>query len=222
MAEQVIKLEKPTLDTDFMKALQTRCSCREYDPDKELSLHQLSNLLWAAYGNNRQNKVREKHHFLAYKTVPSSWAAYPLELYVVTKKGIYLYIPDNEELKLIKEGNYMNLSGNQAFVPDCSLNIYLVTNYKKQKEFPNERLSNMFKSNNNAMKHSLIDAGIVSQNISVFCEVYGLKSIVRGDLGDPKKMRELLNLDEDREPILAQSIGFHKEKPENAAFDYLG
>ena len=79
----------------------------------------------------------------------------------------------------------------------------------------------MFKSNNNAMKHSLIDAGIVSQNISVFCEIYGLKSIVRGDLGDPKKMRELLNLDEDKEPILAQSIGFLKPKPENASFDYL-
>ena len=221
MTEQIIKLEKPQLDTDFMKALQTRSSCREYDPNKELSLQQLSNLLWAAYGNNRQNKVREKHHFLAYKTVPSSCAAYPLELYVLTKKGIYLYLPDNEELKLIKEGNFMNLSGTQAFVPDCSLNIYFVTNYKKQKEFPNERLSNMFKSNNNAMKHSLIDAGIVSQNISVFCEIYGLKSIVRGDLGDPKKMRELLNLDEDKEPILAQSIGFLKAKPENASFDYL-
>ena len=221
MSEQIIKLNKPKLDTDFMKALQTRASCREYDPNKELSLQELSDLLWAAYGNNRQNKVRQKHHFLAYKTVPSSCAAYPLELYVVTKKGIYLYNPDNEELKLIKEGNFMNLTGTQAFVPDCSLNIYIVTNYKKQKEFPNERLSNMFKSNNNAMKHSLIDAGIVSQNISVFCEIYGLKSIVRGDLGDIKKMRELLNLDEDREPILAQSIGFHKSKPENAQFNYL-
>ena len=172
MSEQIIKLNKPKLDTDFMKALQTRASCREYDPNKELSLQELSDLLWAAYGNNRQNKVRQKHHFLAYKTVPSSCAAYPLELYVVTKKGIYLYNPDNEELKLIKEGNFMNLTGTQAFVPDCSLNIYIVTNYKKQKEFPNERLSNMFKSNNNAMKHSLIDAGIVSQNISVFCEIY--------------------------------------------------
>ena len=222
MSEQIIKLNKPKLDTDFMKALQTRASCREYDPNKELSLQELSDLLWAAYGNNRQNKVRQKHHFLAYKTVPSSCAAYPLELYVVTKKGIYLYNPDNEELKLIKEGNFMNLTGTQAFVPDWSLNIYIVTNYKKQKEFPNERLSNMFKSNNNAMKHSLIDAGIVSQNISVFCEIYGLKSIVRGDLGDIKKMRELLNLDEDREPILAQSIGFLKSKPENAEFDYLG
>ena len=139
----------------------------------------------------------------------------------MTKKGIYLYLPDNEELKLIKEGNFMSLTGTQNFVPDCSLNIYFVTNYKKQKEFPNERLANMFKSNNNAMKHSLIDAEIVSQNISVFCEVYGLNSIVRGDLGDVKKMRELLKLDEDREPILAQSIGFHKSKPENSQFDYL-
>ena len=222
MTEQVIKLNKPQLDTDFMKALQTRSSCREYDPNKELSLQQLSNLLWAAYGNNRQNKVRRKHHFLAYKTVPSSCAAYPLELYVVNKKGIYLYIPDNDELKLIKEGNFMSLTGTQSFVPDCSLNIYFVTNYKKQKEFPNERLANMYKTNNNAMKHSLIDAGIVSQNISVFCEIYGLKSIVRGDLGDAKKMRELLNLDEEREPILAQSIGFFKSKIENAEFDYLG
>ena len=222
MTEQVIKLNKPQLDTDFMKALQTRSSCREYDPNKELSLQQLSNLLWAAYGNNRQNKVRQKHHFLAYKTVPSSCAAYPLELYVVNKKGIYLYIPDKDELKLIKEGNFMSLTGTQSFVPDCSLNIYFVTNYKKQKEFPNERLANMYKTNNNAMKHSLIDAGIVSQNISVFCEIYGLKSIVRGDLGDAKKMRELLNLDEEREPILAQSIGFFKSKIENAEFDYLG
>ena len=222
MADSVIKLNKPELNTDFMKALQTRQSCREYDPNKELSLQELSNLLWCAYGNNRQNKVRKKHHFLAYKTVPSSCAAYPLELYVVTKKGIYLYEPDNDDLKLIKEGNYMSVTGTQAFVPDCSLNIYFVTNYKKQKNHPAERLATMFKSNNNAMKHSLIDAGIVSQNISVFCEVYGLKSIVRGDLGDVKKMRELLNLDEDREPILAQSIGYLKEKPENAEFDYLG
>ena len=159
---------------------------------------------------------------MAYKTVPSSCAAYPLELYVVTKKGIYLYLPDDDELKLIKEGNFMNLTGTQAFVPDCSLNIYFVTNYKKQKEFPNERLANMYKTNNNAMKHSLIDAGIVSQNISVFCEVYGMNSIVRADLVDIKKMRELLNLDEDREPILAQSIGFLKSKPENSEFDFLG
>ena len=54
----------------------------------------------------------------------------------------------------------MNLTGTQAFVRDYYLNIYFITKYKKQKEFPNERLSNMFKSGN-AEKHSLIDAGIL-------------------------------------------------------------
>jgi SagB-type dehydrogenase family enzyme len=221
MAEKIIKLNKPQINNEFMKACQNRVSCRDYDPTKELSLQQLSDLLWCAYGNNRQNKVRQKHHFLAYKTVPSACAAYPLELYAVTRKGIYLYDPDNEELKLIKEGNFMNVTGSQAFVPDSSLNIYIVTNYKKQKEFPNERIANAFKAGNTAKHCSLLDAGIVSQNISIYCEINGLKSVVRGELGDVKKMRELLNLDEDKEPVLAQSVGFIKEKDEKFEFAFL-
>ena len=55
-----------------------------------------------------------------------------------------------------------------------------------------------------------------------FIVINGLKSIIRGDLGDAKKMRELLNLDENKEPILAMSIGLFKEKKENSEFDYLG
>ena len=115
----------------------------------------------------------------------------------------------------------MNITGGQVFVPDCSLNIYIVANYKKQKEFPNERIANLFKVGNEAFKFALLDAGIVSQNISIFCEVNGLKSLVRGDLGDVKKMRELLSLDEDKEPILAHSVGFFKEKTENSEFGFL-
>ena len=57
MTEKVIKLNKPQLDTDFMKALQTRCSCREYDPEKELSLHELSNF---CYGQLMETIVKIK------------------------------------------------------------------------------------------------------------------------------------------------------------------
>ena len=45
---------------------------------------------------------------------------------------------------------------------------------------------------------------------------------MRGEMGDIPKMKELLDLKEDEEPILAQSIGFLKSKPENSEFDYLG
>ncbi len=47
MAENLIKLNKPELKGDFMNACQTRKSCREYDPNKELSLQQLSNFFGA-------------------------------------------------------------------------------------------------------------------------------------------------------------------------------
>ena len=176
MEGKVIKLNKPNIDNAFMQACQNRVSCREYDPNKELSLQQLSELLWCAYGNNRQNKVRKKHHFLAYKTVPSGSAVYPLEIYAVTNKGIYLYDPDNEELHLIKEGNYMKYTGNQAFVPDCTLNIYIIFNYRKRKEFPNERIAGIPKEI--ATRSALVEAGCVSQNISLYCTLNGLSTVV--------------------------------------------
>ena len=54
-----------------------------------------------------------------------------------------------------------------------------------------------------------------------YCEINGLQSVVRGELGDVKKMKELLNLDEEKEPVLAKSIGFIKEKDEKFEFPFL-
>ena len=45
---------------------------------------------------------------------------------------------------------------------------------------------------------------------------------MRGEMGDIPKMKELLELKEDEEPILAQSIGFFKEKKENGEYAYMG
>ena len=223
MAEKVIKLNKPKIEDAFMKGVQERKSCREYDPNKELTIQQISEILWCTYGNNRQNKIRQKHHFLAYKTVPSACGTYPLKIYAVTKKGIYFYDPDNEELRLVKEGNFMKYTGSQAFVPDCSLNIYMIADFKKQKEFPNERISNRFKTGGTlGMRCALLEAGAASQNISIYCAINGLDSVMRGEMGDIPKMKELLDLKEDEEPILAQSIGFFKEKKENGEFAYMG
>ena len=219
MAEKVIKLNKPKIEDAFMKGVQERKSCREYDPNKELTIQQISEILWCTYGNNRQNKIRQKHHFLAYKTVPSACGTYPLKIYAVTKKGIYFYDPDNEELRLVKEGNFMKYTGSQAFVPDCSLNIYIIFNYRKRKEFPNERIAGIPKEI--ATRSALVEAGCVSQNISLYCTLNGLSTVVRGEIGNVEKMRELLNLDEYQEPILAHCVGFYKSKEENNEFKYL-
>ena len=65
----------------FMKALSDRHSDREY-ADKELSLQDLSDLLWAANGINRPDGKR---------TAPSALNKQDIDIYVIMKEGAYLY-----------------------------------------------------------------------------------------------------------------------------------
>lgn len=64
-----------------MKALSDRHSDREYAA-KELSLQDLSDLLWAANGINRPDGKR---------TAPSALNKQDIDIYVIMKEGAYLY-----------------------------------------------------------------------------------------------------------------------------------
>lgn len=81
---QGISLNAPSKQcgTDVMTALANRQSCRSY-ADKELSLQQLSDLLWAANGVNRPEK--------GMRTAPSALNYQDVDIYVCTAKGAYLY-----------------------------------------------------------------------------------------------------------------------------------
>ena len=74
ISAQDIKLPEPekNIGKPLMQALNERKSSREFS-DKELSLQQLSNLLWAANGFNREDK----------RTAPTARNCQELELYVV-------------------------------------------------------------------------------------------------------------------------------------------
>ena len=48
-----ITLNPPEIKGELMESIKNRHTSREYNKDKELSLQQLSDLLWVAYGNNR-------------------------------------------------------------------------------------------------------------------------------------------------------------------------
>ena len=206
--EKTIKLAEPKLEGDFMKALKNRKSSRQFD-DKDIPHQELSELLWAAYGNNRQNKVRAPHTFLAYKTVPSFCAAYMFlnGFFVFTKKAIYRYDTDKNELILIKEGDFREKTGNQDFVKTASINIVLFSDYKLMKEYPTEHIKNFF-TDDICMKASCYDAGYISQNIYLYCTLHGMKSIARAEAGDEKELRQLLGLGDNFHLILAHSVGY--------------
>ena len=88
MAQDII-LPQPDMNmkTTLGEALQKRKSTRSYT-QQELDLQQISNVLWAAWGYNREDK----------RTAPSSQNKQELDHYVVLKSGIYGYDAKNNRL----------------------------------------------------------------------------------------------------------------------------
>lgn len=166
----------------LMEALNERQSNRDFS-GKELCTQTLSDLLWAAYGFNRETK----------RTAPSSQDRQEIDLYVVLNSGIYFYDAKNQQLILRVEGNHQAKTGRQPFVEVAPLNFVFVANLDKA-------------SNRDA---ALIDCGFISQNIYLFCASEGLISVVRGNI-DKGELHSLLGLNEKQEVLLAQTVGYKK------------
>lgn len=82
--------------SSVMKALSDRHSDREY-ASKELSLQDLSDLLWAANGINRPDGKR---------TAPSALNKQDIDIYVIMKEGAYLYDAKANSLQPIAKGDH--------------------------------------------------------------------------------------------------------------------
>jgi len=106
-----IKLPNPSLKGTMTieEALAKRRSIREYK-DTLLTLEEVSQILWSAYGitDTVKRSGKELH------TAPSAMAIYPLTIYLVAGKvkdlpaGIYQYVPKDHYLILHKSGDFRN------------------------------------------------------------------------------------------------------------------
>src|SRR5574344_1682068 len=119
---QDIQLPAPdkTGGNPLMQALNERKSTRSFE-SKDLTVKQMSDLLWAANGFNRDDK----------RTAPTANNKQELELYVVLKTGIYFYHAKKHKLALVKKGDYRKSAGTQAYVADAPINILFVSDSEK-------------------------------------------------------------------------------------------
>ncbi len=181
---QDIQLPAPdrTGGKPLMQALNERQSNRSFQ-DKSLTQQQLSDLLWAANGFNRNDK----------RTAPTANNRQELELYAVTKEGVYFYDAKNHLLKEVKKGDHRAKAGMQDFVAEAALNLIFVSDMEKA----------------SSRDFALIDCGFVSQNVYLYCASEGLGSVVRGFF-DKKVLSELLELPSSQEVLLTQSVGYVK------------
>ncbi|MDR2083767.1 MAG: SagB/ThcOx family dehydrogenase [Bacteroidales bacterium] len=109
-----IKLNQPNLERgkSLMHSLSERHSERNYS-DKQLSLQDLSDLLWAANGINRPD---------GHRTAPSSMNKQDILLYVALPEGTYFYNHKTHILEPVSEGDHrQKIRGNMP-----ALNIILV------------------------------------------------------------------------------------------------
>lgn len=186
---ETIKLPSPqkTGGMSLMEALDKRQSQREYS-SKELSLQQMSNLLWAAYGINRPN---------GYRTAPSARTAHEYDIYIIKQEGWYVY--DAKEHALLKMGteDLREYAGTQDFVQTAPVNLVFVADMEKMASF-NEEMQKLY---------SAADVGYISQNVYLWCASEGLATIVRGQI-DKAKAKEVLKLRPKQQVILAQTVGY--------------
>lgn len=181
LSAQDVKLPAPdrTGGKPLMQALNERQSIRSYQ-DKPLTVQQLSDLLWAANGFNRDDK----------RTAPTANNRQELELYVVTKEGAYFYDAGDHLLKEIKKGDYRSRTGVQDYVAGAALNLVFVSDMGKA----------------SSKQYAYTDCGFVAQNVYLYCASEGLGSVVRGSF-DQEVLKELLNLAPNHEVLLTQSVG---------------
>jgi len=190
---QDIKLNAPNKSrgSAFMKALSDRQSVREFDA-KELSLQDLSDLLWAANGINRPNGNR---------TAPSSQNRQEIDVYVINKDGAYLYDAASHTLKGINRGDFRKAAAaTQDYAATASVIVILVANLEKAGDpaLENTRIS------------AAMDAGIVNQNINIFCAAVGLVTVPRGIM-NKDELKQGLKLSDTQVLMLNNPVGYPKQ-----------
>lgn len=189
--DNTIVLSKPNLERGIpvMKALSQRASAREFGT-KQISVSDLSDLLWAANGINRPEEGR--------RTAATALNAQDIDIYLALESGIYLYEPVKHILNLVAEGDHRKtIAGSQQNFANAPLFVLLVSDISK------------FRMGEEAQKleWAAIDAGIVSQNIMLFCASEEMLSRPRSWM-EKDKLRKILNLTETQHLMLNIPVSY--------------
>ncbi|MDR1416986.1 MAG: SagB/ThcOx family dehydrogenase [Prevotellaceae bacterium] len=183
---QNIKLPAPQQNggKPLMEALSQRKSAREFDA-KALSEQTLSNLLWAAYGFNRDGM----------RTVPSANNKQEFEVYAVTEKGAYLYNAKENTLELVSDKDLRSQTGKQGFVTTAPLNLVFAYDTKAM---PDEKVA-------------YADCGFISQNVYLYCASEGLATVVRGGGISKEDLAKAIGLKDGYAIVFSQTVGYPKK-----------
>ena len=186
-----VKLPSPSISRSYLleTALKERKSSRDF-ADRELTLQELSDILWCANGINRPDSGG--------RTSPSAMNKQDIEIYVFLKNGAYCYDYRGNTLQPVAAGDFRAKLGMQPYVATAPLNLIYVSDLSKF-SFTGDREMKMITAG--------IDAGHCSQNVYLYCAAAHIGVVVRTSV-DKKAVGEILKLKGEATVIMGQTIGY--------------
>lgn len=177
-------------------ALDQRRSIRDLSA-AELSLKQISQLLWAAQGITHTEGLR---------TAPSAGALYPLELYLLVanveglEAGIYHYQPRSHSLTLIAKGDKRTrlavAAYGQMWIKDSAAVLLIAAEYERTK----------MKYGKRGIRYVHIEVGHAAQNVYLQATALGLGTTFVGAFLD-SGVAAVMDLDKEHEPLAILPLG---------------
>jgi SagB-type dehydrogenase family enzyme len=212
LAEQsgrVIYLPEPQTDgaISVEETLQNRRSQRQF-LDEEISLENLSQILWAAYGITQP---RENPPFLrgGLRTAPSAGALFPLEIYVAIGKvmgiepGVYKYISKEHKIVRIIDRDLRpeltSAAWGQKMIEEAPASVIYTAIFSRMTDKYGER---------GRERYVCMDLGHSAQNIYLQAEALGLGTCAIGAFAD-EDIAKILNLPKEEEPLYIMPIGYY-------------
>ena len=194
----VIQLPKPVVagKISLEEAISKRRSQRAFAP-KELTVEQIGQLLWAAQG------VTAEKNGHGLRSVPSGGALYPLEIYAVTKSGIFHYVSLGHQLEKKADKDYRrNLTEaalGQDSITQAPLSIVICAVYSRISKKYDQR----------GIRYADMEAGHAAQNIHLQAAALGLGSVPVGAFSD-QRIKSVLSLPDECAPLYIIPVGFIK------------
>ena len=198
---QTIVLPQPEKDggKSILASLLERKTVRAIS-SKELPMQVLSNLLWAAFGVNRNSAGFGK----AGRTAPSASNSQEIDLYVALPAGVYIYEAIEHQLLPVVKGDFRARSGRRS-AANAPLNIFYIVDLSRYDLGPTQP-DRSIGDPEVQKSYYYTDTGFIAQNIYLYAASSGLAAWFH-NCDKENTIREF-NLKPTQRVLFAQTVGY--------------
>jgi len=194
------ELPKPQMTggKPLMEALQLRQSSREFSADP-LPAQMLSNLLWAAFGVNRDKGNFGKPG----RTAASASNSQEIDLYVALPEGVYLYEAIPHRLAPVVAGDFRARSGRSS-AASAPVNIFYVVDLTRYvlEGNPDRRINDP----DVQKSYYYCAVGLIAQSVYLFAASQGLAAWFHNC--DKTNTPQEFKLRPEQRVLFAQTVGY--------------